>query len=209
MSTYENDCVPALASCNSLTGENSACENAENTCYNDIEGPLSESADFDVYDVREPSNDPYPPETYATYLTQSSVVKAIGAQSTYQECPNAPYNKFSATGDDSRSLLSTLSTVVQSGIKVTLFAGDADFICNWYGNQDVANSLTFSQQTAFRAASLAPYTVNGVQNATFKTAGNLGFVRVFGAGHEVPYYQPQVAFQIFKQTLSGSGLKST
>ena len=81
--------------------------NADNTCYNDIEGPLSATPanggvaayDFDVYDIRAPSNDPNPPETYATYLTQASVTKAIGAQSTYQECANAPYNKFSSTGD--------------------------------------------------------------------------------------------------------------
>jgi carboxypeptidase D len=40
-------------------------------------------SDFDVYDIREPSDDPHPPATYSTYLTTSSVVKAIGAQSTY------------------------------------------------------------------------------------------------------------------------------
>ena len=54
--------------------------------------------DFDVYDIREPSNDPYPPETYSTYLQQPSVTSAIGAKATYTECPNAPYNKFAATG---------------------------------------------------------------------------------------------------------------
>lgn len=98
LKTYTSDCLPALQSCAS-SGSNSACENADNTCYNDIEGPLSEAGDFDVYDIREPSNDPYPPETYVSYLQSSSVMKAIGAQSTYQECPDAPYNKFASTGD--------------------------------------------------------------------------------------------------------------
>ena len=98
MSTYNSDCLPAIQACAS-SGSNSACSNADNACYNDIEGPLSQAANFDVYDIREPSNDPYPPETYVTYLQSSAVVKAIGAKSTYQECPNAPYNKFSTTGD--------------------------------------------------------------------------------------------------------------
>jgi len=98
MSSYTKNCLPALQKCIS-SGSNSDCSNADNTCYNDIEGPISEAADFDVYDVREPSNDPYPPETYATYLTSSSVMKAIGAKQTYQECPNGPYNKFASTGD--------------------------------------------------------------------------------------------------------------
>lgn len=55
--------------------------------------------DFDVYDVRAPSKDPNPPETYSSYLLQPSVTQAIGAKATYTECPNAPYNKFSSTGD--------------------------------------------------------------------------------------------------------------
>lgn len=55
--------------------------------------------DFDVYDIREPSNDPYPPESYVTYLQSSTVQNAIGAKQKYQECPEAPYDKFSTTGD--------------------------------------------------------------------------------------------------------------
>lgn len=105
--TNAKSCAPLLAQCTATTGSNSACENADNTCYNDIEGPLSATPanggvaayDFDVYDIRQPSNDAYPPETYLTYLQQPSVTKAIGAKSTYSECANDPYNKFAATGD--------------------------------------------------------------------------------------------------------------
>ena len=97
--TYNSQCLPALQKCSAVTGSNSACESADNTCYNDIEGPLSSVGDFDVYDIREPSNDPYPPETYVTYLQSSEVMSAIGAQSTYSECPDAPYEKFTSTGD--------------------------------------------------------------------------------------------------------------
>lgn len=97
--TFKSSCLPLLEECSATTGDNSACENAENTCYNDIEGPLSEVGDFDVYDIREPSDDPYPPETYTAYLAKPSVTSAIGAKATYTECPDAPYNKFSNTGD--------------------------------------------------------------------------------------------------------------
>jgi carboxypeptidase C (cathepsin A) len=99
LNTYTSSCLPALKQCSAVTGSNSACESADNTCYNDIEGPLSEVADFDVYDIREPSADPYPPETYVNYLQSSAVMSAIGAKSTYAECPDAPYEKFANTGD--------------------------------------------------------------------------------------------------------------
>lgn len=208
MSRYNSECLPAIQACTS-SRSNSACSNADNTCYNDIEGPLSQAADFDVYDIREPSNDPYPPETYVTYLQSSAVVKAIGAKSTYQECPNAPYNKFSTTGDDARSFLSTLSTVVSTGLTTLIWAGDADWICNWFGNLDVANSIQYSGQSTFASKALALYTVNGVQGGTFKTVSNLSFLRVFGAGHEVPYYQPALALQVFKQTMMKGPIAST
>lgn len=98
MSAYTNKCQPAIAKCKS-SGSNSDCSNAQTVCYNAIEGPISQSKDFDVYDVREPSDDPYPPATYYSYLAQSSVTSKIGAKTTYQECPSGPYNKFAQTGD--------------------------------------------------------------------------------------------------------------
>ena len=98
MNRYTSTCLPAINKCIS-SGSNSDCQNADNTCNRQIESPLSSVADFDVYDIRAPSNDPEPPQNYVKYLQTSSVVKAIGAQSTYTECPNAPYNKFSSTGD--------------------------------------------------------------------------------------------------------------
>lgn len=103
LDSYTNDCQPALEQCTS-SGSDSDCSDAANTCYNEIEGPLTQAKDFDVYDVREPSNDPYPPKTYSTYLTDASVIKAIGAKSTYQECADQPYNAFASTGD-SESIL--------------------------------------------------------------------------------------------------------
>ena len=119
------------------------------------------------------------------------------------------YNKFSSTGDNSRSFLPQLSSVVASGVQTVVWAGDADFICNWFGSQAIANAVTFSGAEAFQAQSLAPYNVNGKQGGTFKAQGSFSFLRVFGAGHEVPYYAPQVALQVFEQTMQGKPLSST
>ncbi|KAN0139051.1 putative carboxypeptidase S1 [Lactarius tabidus] len=204
---YNTACVPALNTCIS-TGTNKDCENADNTCFNDIEGPISEG-NFDVYDLRAPANDPFPPETYVSYLQESSIQTKIGAQQLYQECPDAPYEKFVSTGDDSRSFLSTLSTVVQSGIQVLIWAGDADWICNTAGVQAVIAKIQYAESTQFNSESLVPYTVNGVQYGTFKTAGKLSFLNVFEAGHEIPAYQPVVALQAFIQTISQQPLSST
>lgn len=90
---------------------------------------------------------------------------------------------------DPRSFLSTLSSVVQSGIHVLVWAGDADWICNWLGNYRVANAVDFSGHAEFSAKDLAPYTVNGTEKGMFKNVDNFSFLKVYGAGHEVPYYR--------------------
>jgi carboxypeptidase C (cathepsin A) len=79
--------------------------------------------------------------------------------------------------------------VVQSGIQVLLWAGDADWICNWFGGLAVANAVDFDGSAAFAAKEAVNYTVDGVAGGTFKTEGNLSWLRVFGAGHEVSYYR--------------------
>lgn len=206
LNTYNSKCAPALAQCKS-SGSNSACSNSDNVCYQNIEGPLSEVADFDVYDIRAPSNDPNPPETYATYLQNSAVVKAIGAKSKYVECANEP--GFSNTGDNSRSFLPQLSDVVKSGVTTVVWAGDADWICNWFGGLAAADAVSYSGQSTFSSKALAPYNVAGTQGGTYKTVDNFSFLRVFGAGHEVPFYTPQLALQVFKQTMQQQPLAST
>ena len=208
LNTYSSQCAPALAQCHS-SGLNADCENSQNTCFNVIEGPLSLSGDFDRYDIRAPSNDTNPPETYVTYLTNPAIAKAIGAKVNYQECANEPAQKFGSTGDNSRSFLSQLSDVVKSGITTVVWAGDADWICNWFGGLAAANAVMYSGQSQFAAKALAPYNVAGAQGGTFKTVDNFSFLRVFGSGHEVPFYKPQLALQVFKQTMQQQPLSST
>ena len=54
------------------------------------------------------------------------------------------------------------------------------------------NQVTYSSQTAFRSKALAPYKVNGKEGGQFKSEGVLSFLRVYDAGHEVPYYRKLV-----------------
>jgi carboxypeptidase C (cathepsin A) len=96
---YTEKCLPAIKGCTETAGTAAACESAGNICDEDIDEVIYNSADFDPYDVREPSNDQYPPETYTTYLANAAVKKAIGATSTYTECSNPADAKFETTGD--------------------------------------------------------------------------------------------------------------
>ncbi|KAL1849935.1 hypothetical protein Daus18300_013069 [Diaporthe australafricana] len=206
---YETQCLPLLQQCPGETGTDTACLNADNACYEYVEGVVENGAvDFDVYDIREPSNDPFPPETYVDYLQRPDIMKAIGAQVTYAECPDDPYYKIANTGDDARSFLDTLSTVVQSGISTLIWAGDADWICNYLGNERAVNKVEYSGAAEFQVAPLQEYVLNGTSYGQFKAINNLNYWRVYAAGHEVPYYQPEASLEAFKQIMQGLPLTS-
>lgn len=56
------------------------------------------------------------------------------------------------------------------------------------------NSINYTDSAAFQSAKLAEYTVSGKSAGQFKTAGKLNFLRVYEAGHEVPYYRKYSPF---------------
>lgn len=72
--TYNKQCKPALDSCISSETD-SACQNADSVCGRSIENAIIGASDFDVYDVRAPSDDPEPPQNYVKYLSTPSVLK--------------------------------------------------------------------------------------------------------------------------------------
>ena len=99
--------------------------------------------------------------------------------------------------------------MVQSGVQTLIWAGDADWICNWFGGLASAEAVTYSGSASFKSKAVSSYTVAGKAGGTFKTVGNLSWLRVFGAGHEVPFYAPELSLQAFKQTMSKQAISST
>lgn len=74
------------------------------------------------------------------------------------------------------------------------------------GNYRVLNSIA---KPAFVSAPLKSYTVNGTKYGEYKTSGNLSWLRVYGAGHEVPAYQPEAALAAFILTMSKKPISSS
>lgn len=108
------------------------------------------------------------------------MTKAIGAtSSTYSECPDAPYELFARTGDDARTLLPQLGNVVDSGIRVLVWAGDADIICNWLGNQAAVLAMQWSGAAELNATPLTNITLAGKPIAAVAYVKNFTFARVY------------------------------
>ncbi|KAJ7655893.1 serine carboxypeptidase [Mycena rosella] len=193
--TATTGCKARITACNNA-GSNSVCSAAQSFCNNNILSPLVGS--FDVY-----------------YVYLASIRTKIGGEVTWQETNDDVYDNFAATGDWMRSSLPDLELVINSGVRVLVYDGDADYILNFNGVEAMIASLNTKFSAQFNQQVFAPFKVNGLLAGQFKTAGTFSYVRIYGAGHEVPAYKNgslavgQAAFQFFTQTMANQSLSST
>jgi carboxypeptidase D len=181
---------------------NAACIDANDFCGNNIEN-IFNNANRGYYDIAHPSADTFPPPWFLGYLSQNWIQGALGVPVNYTESVSSVYNAFGSTGDYPRGgFLEDLTYILESGIKVALVYGDRDFACNWLGGEDVSLAIKYKHSEEFRTAGYADLRVNDTYvGGKTRQYGNLSFTRVFEAGHEVPAYQPETAWQIFQRAL--------
>ena len=97
-----------------------------------------------------------------------------------------------------------LPAQLASGIKVLIYAGDQDYICNWLGNQAWTRALDWPHKAEFNAASVTNWTVAGTPAGTIQASHNFTFLRVYDAGHMVPRDQPAHALAMVNEFMSGA-----
>ncbi|KAL4801019.1 Alpha/Beta hydrolase protein [Aspergillus venezuelensis] len=185
---------------------NAICQKANSYCSNNVEGPYIIYSGRGYYDISHFDPDPFPPPYYLGYLSKPWVQKSLGVPINFTESVDSVYEGFSNTGDyprsDVRGYLEDIGYVLDSGIKVALVYGDRDYACPWNGGEEVSLQVEYSASDAFRSAGYAPVHTNASYvGGLVRQHGNFSFTRVFQAGHEVPAYQPETAYEIFHRAM--------
>lgn len=185
---------------------NKVCSKANSICSNAVEGVYPEFSDRGYYDIAHKNPDPFPPSYFLGYLNQNWVQDALGVPINFTQSVDSVYYAFSKTGDyprsDVRGYLDDIAYVLDAGIKVALVYGDRDYACNWIGGEDVSLLVNHKEASEFRAAGYAPLHTNASYvGGQVRQHGNFSFTRVYEAGHEVPSYQPETAYEIFHRAL--------
>ncbi|KAJ1729295.1 hypothetical protein LPJ61_003596 [Coemansia biformis] len=183
--------------------ESEQCATADTYCN----GLLSWTTSVSTYDVRPGAR--MVPDDYVEYLRTPEFKSSVGINSSidYVECSDPLFDRFTATSDSmSRSSKASLTYILDRNIPVLLYSGDADFICNWYGTLDVIRALDWHGKSDLDATAVQNWTWpaqsgDNIPAGQFVTAGNFTFLRVYEAGHEVPYYQPQASLYMLAQFL--------
>lgn len=187
------------------------CVPAAIYCNNALIGPYQRTGQ-NVYDVRgqceDTSNLCYKQLGWITrWLNRRSVMKAIGAEvDSYDSCNFDINRNFLFQGDWMQPFHRLVPSLLEK-MPVLVYAGDADFICNWLGNQAWAEALEWSGHKKFAAAEMKDLRIDqvggqGRKIGEVKSHGNFTFMQIHAAGHMVPLDQPESSLEFFNRWLA-------
>jgi len=190
-----------------------SCVPASIYCNNAMIGPYQRTGQ-NVYDVRKPcgSNSLCYDELdwIQGFLNKKEVMKAVGAEvSNYESC-NFDINRNFLLGGDWMKPFHRVVPGILKEIPVLVYAGDADYICNWLGNKAWTEALEWPGQKGFKNAAMEDFNIDGdgKKVGEVKSSGNFTFMRLHAGGHMVPYDQPEASLEMLNRWLAGDFWKS-
>ncbi|TIB75548.1 peptidase S10, serine carboxypeptidase [Wallemia mellicola] len=151
-----------------------------------------------------------------TYLNQPEVKKELGVPKfvEFESCNFDVNRSFMGQGDSMHNSADpTIPNLLDSGVRVLVYAGKADFMCNYIGNKKWVEQLPHELGQEIAASNDETWIVDGNKAGAFKIAQNdkavLQFVEIEGAGHMVPLDRGHEALALFNGWVHGNGLNST
>ncbi|KAJ7818241.1 serine carboxypeptidase [Mycena olivaceomarginata] len=182
------------------------CRAAMDFCEGNLEGPFW-STGKNPYDIsRDCDGDIsetlcYPvTRSIGSYLDRPEVRALLGVD------PSLTANFSSCSGED-QSTQHYVAALLERGVRVLIYVGTYDWICNWVGNERWTLAMEWSGQSEFSQQELKPWGVNEGDSriGLTRSAKGLTFATVEGAGHMVPYDKPKESLELVQRWLSGRG----
>ena len=140
------------------------------------------------------------------FLNDPAVRSSLGVgDREWEMCSGKVHEDMMA--DWMRNLEPTIPPMLESGLRVMIYAGENDFICNWLGNHRWVKAMEWSGRAAFNAAMPEPFVVDGTTAGDVtELEGSLSFVKVSESGHMVPMDQPRNAVEMLRRFINGEAI---
>ncbi|KAI3748587.1 hypothetical protein L6452_11759 [Arctium lappa] len=201
-------CETAIKLCG--TDGTEACLGAYLACNTIFSSIISVAGNINHYDIRKECEGSlcYDFSNMENLLSKKSVKEALGVGDIdFVSCSPVVYQAMIM--DWMRNLEAGIPHLLEDGIKLLVYAGEYDLICNWLGNSRWVHAMEWSGQKEFVSSADASFMVGGSEAGLFKTHGPLTFLKVHDAGHMVPMDQPKAALNMLKRWTKGSLSEST
>lgn len=184
-----------------------SCVPASIYCNNAQMGPY-QSTGKNVYDIRKEckGNLCYDEMKYMDeYLNLDYVKEAVGAEvDNYESCNFDINRNFLFAGDWMKPYHKHVAELLDQDLPVLIYAGDKDFICNWLGNKAWTDVLPYKDAEEFAKQPVKKWVTSvGEHAGTVKNFDKFTFLRVYGAGHMVPFDQPENSLEMVNDWVNG------
>jgi len=182
------------------------CVPASLYCWSNIVGPIQNSG-LNPYDIRRPCdrNGGDGPLCYKEmlwieiYLNRPEVKKALGVpkELQFESCNMRVNQAFMLQGDGMHNSAELLSPLLEDGIRVLVYAGEFDFMCQFMGNKAWVLALDSIFKDELNKAkdkvwrTLESDTKAGFVRQAGSGAGNFTFIKILQSGHMAPADQPE------------------
>ena len=194
---FVKDMCEALIETDSIVMAQDMCGIYTELVLKIAEGHVSRS--INVYDVRIPCDSPplcYDFSNIDSFLNSDAVREALGVNRSWTECNMGVH--LALIGDWMKEFESDVALTLEKGVRVLVYSGKDDFICNYMGGHAWTDKMNWPGKTQFDAANFTDWTFGGEKVGEFKSFANLTFLEVEGAGHMVPMDQPEVSLEMIR-----------
>ncbi|KAJ7053908.1 serine carboxypeptidase [Mycena amicta] len=144
------------------------------------------------------------------FLNRPDIQASLGvdlSQSRYESCSAEVGAAFGALQYDlMHGSTEYVAGLLERNIRVLIYVGSYDFICNWIGNEAWTLALEWSGQEEFAQQPLSEWTVDGKRAGQTRSAGAFTFATIDGAGHMAPYDKPKESLEMVQRWLAGKEL---
>ncbi|XP_058199946.1 serine carboxypeptidase-like [Rhododendron vialii] len=198
--------VPSCEQAATLCGDDGgdSCTYAYENCNSVFNEIIGIAGDINYYDIRKKCVGQlcYDFSNMENLMNKQTVRDALGVgRIEFVSCSSTVYEAMLT--DWMRNLEVRIPTLLEDGIKMLVYAGEYDLICNWLGNSKWVNAMVWSGQKEFTAAPNVSFVVDGAEKGVMKSYGPLTFLKVHDAGHMVPMDQPKAALEMLRRWTQG------
>jgi carboxypeptidase C (cathepsin A) len=209
----ETQCTELVTACQTNT---SVCVDAAEFCQDNVMGAYA-AASRNMMDIRQECTELDPIYCYGDliqritgYLNSDAVRAYLNVSALHPAPWQAMSEQVEATfaADLMKTFEQDVVALLSDGsVRVLIYHGDADLVCNWYGGLAWTKAVEWPHQQEFAHAEAHTFVVDATDAGFVWThAGLLTFLRVFNAGHMAAMDQPRVALEMINRFLREEAL---
>jgi len=156
------------------------------------------------YNIKEPCVEPslcYDFTNQTTYMNLPDTQKALGlTPTTWESCSTRA--GLPLTVDRLRPYSDSLPPVLAANVRVLIYSGMWDLICEYLGGEEWTASMEWPGQAEFKTTAYADWKVDNQVAGHYKSAQGLTWLEIEEAGHMVPHDQPNRADVMLQHLLN-------